>query len=62
MRDFDHTAGSDWASGGARVIAGLVVVAVIFLILLLLFGDALFSGGKVGADHPQQPRSEASTE
>jgi len=33
------------ASGGGATIVGLVVAAIVFLALLLVFGGALFSGG-----------------
>ena len=61
MLDPNRVVVADRPSGGGRVIAGLVVAAVLFLTLLSLFGETMFSGGKPGDDHSQQPMAESKT-
>lgn len=60
MPDLDRVGVEQGAGGGACVIAGLVVAGIVFLTLLLVFGETLFSG-KAGVDHSRQPLAESAS-
>lgn len=58
MLNRDHIVAAHPASGGGRVIVGLVVAAVMFLAMLLAFGETVFSDRKPGPDHVRGSNTE----
>jgi hypothetical protein len=46
-RSSEHVGVTQAAKGGGAAIVGLVIAAIVFLALLLVFGEALFSGNSL---------------
>jgi hypothetical protein len=59
-RTDNHLTVTQTASGGAVAIVGLVISAIVFLALLLVFGEALFSGSRLADSEFELPKVETS--